>query len=49
LGWLEGRMEVALYSTLYGFVVALYSGVCAESMPSLWPCGGFGWLYPKTP
>jgi hypothetical protein len=26
------------------FRVALHAGVCAESMPSLWLCGGFGWL-----
>ena len=27
-----------------GFRVALYSGVYAEYMPSIWLCGGFGWL-----
>src|ERR1035441_6170928 len=45
LGWLWGRMGVALVGLWGGFRVALYSGVYAEYMPSIWLCGGFGWLY----
>jgi hypothetical protein len=36
----------ALMEPWGGFEVALYSGVYAEYMPSLWLCGGFGWLCP---
>ena len=28
-----------------GFEVALYSGVYAEYMPTIWLCGGLGWLW----
>ena len=56
IGWLSVGFEVPLYSQVYGFVVALmshwcgfevalYSGVYAEYMPTIWLCGGFGWLW----
>src|ERR1035438_7159005 len=41
-GGLGGRKKSNLQNYVYtSFVVALYSGVYAEYMPSLWPCGGF--------
>src|ERR1039458_2636902 len=45
LGWPWWSLGVALVEPWGGFRVALYSGVYAEYMPSIWLCGGFGWLY----